>query len=570
MSEQNASAAAPSIEPPASITPAVLTARGFALFPLRAGAKVPAVARDWEHVATTSPVRLRQLTKEPRANYGVACGPSNLVVIDLDVAKDAAPGGPAHGLHVLRELAGEHGLPRTFTVGTPSGGRHLYFRPPTDGPAPRNTVRRLGPLIDTRGVGGYVVAPGSRVDGVTYRILDDAPIAELPEWIGTLLRRFEPRPAAGEPLPLATALGQVGARLGDAYARSALARESARVEAARVGTRNDTLNRAAYSLGTLVGSGVLDQALVEAELTRAALAAGLEPRETAGTLRSGLTAGIARPRRLVGFGASAAAAGPGPGQLSLTGDADLDGVGGAGSAGGAAPSGHVPGRTLIPTLVPQPADWPLVFGRHDGLGAAVSALRQELAATAPGFALPPSMVTQDPQAPATQGARAGQDELLALLDDLDAAYDLAAQAGGTLAGSARWLGIQTLADLLRDVRDELDAVVRAPAEPAAGSRPAGVSAQAFALVRALATVAARRIVMLAKELAGRLGADGLRRSPLGNALRRTQRAAEALAEFGAPPAPLAPARFATGRGALRAQLAAMRRDLRAAADRPAA
>jgi hypothetical protein len=179
-------------------------------------------------------------------------------------------------------------------------------------------------------------------------------------------------------------------------------------------------------------------------------------------------------------------------------------------------------------------------------------------------------MAQDFQDPDGQGARESQDRLVGLLDELDAAYDLSARAGGTLAGSARWLGIQTLADLLRDVRDELDAAVGASAEIGSEGRPTGVSAQAFALVRTVTTVAARRIAVLAKEIAVKLGADGLRRSPLGSALRRIQRAGEAIADFGAPPTPLTAARFATGRGALQAQLAAMRRELRTAADRPAA
>lgn len=572
-----------------SSTASLLVARGFALFPLRAGSKQPAVARDWEHAATTSLVRLRQLSADPRANYGVACGPSNLIVIDLDVAKDAdartvdgaaedattgAPcvtpvhgAGVAHGMQVLRELAAGRELPRTFTVRTPSGGTHLYFRPPVDGPAPRNTVRRLGPLIDTRGVGGYVVAPGSRVDGAVYEIVDDAPIAELPEWIAGLLRPLESRPVAGEPLPLSTALGPVGARLGGAYARTALEREAARVESARVGTRNDTLNRAAYSLGTLVGSGMLDRARVEAELTRAALAAGLDERETASTVRSGLTAGMARPRRLIGVGASAAAAGVHQPALD-------EGLAEAASYD----------RPLIPRDTRRSGDWPdawsdawpdawsdtndaerRVFVDCEELGEAAYALRRELAASPPRPAA-------TPEAP----ARVSPTALVALLDELDEAYDRTAQAAGALAGSGtasrRWRGIQALCDLLRDLRDELEAVVeRADVDDAsvigASSEGGGASSSADAVIppaaaaqlRTLISASARRIVTLAAEISGTLGSEGLRGSPLARALRRTRRAAEALAGTNSP---LTPTGFAQGRGALQAQLDAMRRDLR--------
>jgi hypothetical protein len=550
MSELNATGA-PAPQSPS--TPSALVAHGFALFPLRAGSKTPAVARDWEHLATTSLARLRLLTTDPRANYAIACGPSNLLVLDLDVAKqdaqqDPAPGEPTNGLVVLQRLAGDRELPRTFTVGTPSGGRHLYFRPPAEGPELRNTVRRLGPLLDTRGIGGYVVAPGSRVDGVTYEVLDDAPIAELPEWIAALLRPLESRPAVGEPLPLSTALGPVRTRLGSAYAMTALARETARVESAPVGTRNDTLNRAAYNLGTLVGSGMLEQAEVESELTRAALAAGLDARETASTLRSGLTAGITHPRQINGLGASAAAAGVR--QLSLVEDLNAE--------GGERPVDEppLPSRALIPTLLPRAAEWPRVFGRFEALGQAATTLRQELATCVPDFALPQASAPQAAgldDAPPTPGA------LVELLADLDDAYDATARTSGPISGSARWLGIQSLQDLLRDLRDEL-------ADAAELVEPA-LHPQAFGLVRALTTAAARRIATLTKEIAIKLGADGLRRTPLWNALHRLQSAADAVAAFGFAPkgTRLTPAGFATGRGALQAQLDAMRRDLHAAA-----
>lgn len=578
MSEQNATGTTPT-HPPSTpnapgppSTPAALVARGFALFPLRAGSKVPAVARDWEHTATTSLVRLRRLTGDPGANHAIACGPSNLLVIDIDVAKpDAAraPGNPTNGLDVLRELAGDRALPRTFTVGTPSGGRHLYFRPPAEGPELRNTVRRIGPLIDTRGVGGYVVAPGSRVDGVVYEILDDAPIAELPAWIASLLRPFEARPAVGEPLPLATALGPIRARLGSAYALAALSRETARVESAAVGTRNDTLNRAAYSLGTLVGGGILDQSEVEAELTRAALAAGLDARETASTLRSGITAGLARPRRPVGFGASAAAAGPGPGpgagsaagpgvrQLSF--DEVLGAQGGPSAEPPASPAPS--SRPLIPTSLPRIATWPRVFGRFEHLGLAATALRHELATRVPDFTISSGSTSPPIGREPPPGTAEALTELLA---DLDEAYEAAAKASGPLGGSARWLGIQLLGDLLRDVHDEL-------ADAATLVEPA-LHPHAYGLVRALAAAAARHIATLTREISIKLGADGLRRSPLWNALRRLQAAAEAVAAFGTlSDRVLTQTGFAAGRGALQAQLDAMRRDLHAVGHgRPAA
>jgi hypothetical protein len=45
------------------------------------------------------------------------------------------------------------------------------------------------------------------------------------------------------------------------------------------GTRNTTLNRAAYRLAQMVGGGLLDEAEVRARLRQAGLASGLSERE---------------------------------------------------------------------------------------------------------------------------------------------------------------------------------------------------------------------------------------------------------------------------------------------------
>ncbi|WP_169740028.1 bifunctional DNA primase/polymerase [Actinospica robiniae] len=557
----------------ASVTPFDLAARGFALFPLRPDSKLPAVSRDWEHAATTSPLRLRRLSADPRANYAVACGPSNLIVLDLDVAKEpeAEPGGARDGWRVLLDLAEDRPIPRTFTVGTPSGGRHLYFRPPVDGPTPRNTVRRLGPLIDTRGVGGYVVAPGSRIGGVPYRVLDDAPIAELPEWISTLLLQTEPRPAVDGPLPLASTMTALRNRLSDAYARSALEREVARVEAARVGTRNDTLNRAAYNLGTLIGVGLLDQAQVEAELTRASLAVGLDARETAATLRSGLTAGVARPRPLPTVPGSGIGGAGGGEQLRLAEEpsalrqpprigsaleADSESARPAAAARleDTAPlaasskrraTASEPSGVLIPAREPEPADWPRLFGPHVRLGKIAAALRRELRESVPALTLPQE---QEPWSDHRIDEAAA--DLVAALARLDDAYDQGACASRPLVTAVRWHLIRTLADLLRDLQDEL-------ADMASGQhrrREQPLSPTAFALVQALCSAACLRISALAKELTTQLAVEGQRRSPLWNAVRRLQRSAEAVSVLCVG----TPSRYTVARTALESQLTAMR------------
>jgi hypothetical protein len=83
-----------------------------------------------------------------------------------------------------------------------------------------------------------------------------------------------------------------------AYAAAALRAEAENVAAAEEGTRNSTLNNAAFSLGTLVGAGALDRADVEQALLDAALECDLPDEEAERTIASGLDAGEREPRDL--------------------------------------------------------------------------------------------------------------------------------------------------------------------------------------------------------------------------------------------------------------------------------
>jgi hypothetical protein len=77
---------------------------------------------------------------------------------------------------------------------------------------------------------------------------------------------------------------------------AALRAETARVAEARPGTRNDTLNRAAFSLGQLVAAGLLPPIPVITGLISAARDAGLPLDEAERTVRSGLAGGARKPR----------------------------------------------------------------------------------------------------------------------------------------------------------------------------------------------------------------------------------------------------------------------------------
>ncbi len=240
------------------------------------------LTRHGLHDATTDPgVIGRWWTRWPQANVGIRTGTtSRLLVVDVD--------GPS-GMASLRRLRGEYGPLPAAWVRTGSGGWHAYLRQP-DGQRIPNSVGRLGPGLDIRADGGSIVAPPSlHAAGGRYGWLKpgvDPPPA--PEW---LIRMALPPPPP--PVPALTELAwQVSGR----YAEAAIRREAEAVAAAPAGTRNYRLNIAAYRLGRLVAGGVADEASAREALLAAAALAGLPHHESAGTVGSGMRAGMRSPR----------------------------------------------------------------------------------------------------------------------------------------------------------------------------------------------------------------------------------------------------------------------------------
>ena len=265
---------------------------GMHVFPLQPDSKIPALHRDWETRASTDPEKIRHCWARGPYNIGVACGPSRLLVVDCDTLKPDTPPpsapfnvpGVNEGADVLAMLAERYAEPfpwGAFHVTTGRGGMHLYFRQPDAGPL-RNTAGRLGWLIDTRGFGGYVVGPGSVVDGRPYRGFGQPGASPLPGWLARLLTGPKQHPAT--PVRVATA-PYTAPRHGGAYAETVLRGELARVLGAKPGTRNDTLNKAAFTLGQHVVRGTVPADLAEQVLDRAVAELGGDTAKSTSTAR---------------------------------------------------------------------------------------------------------------------------------------------------------------------------------------------------------------------------------------------------------------------------------------------
>ena len=247
--------------------------------------KSPYTVAGLREATTTERIIRRWWQDWPQAVPAIPTGrASGFWVLDLDKGENK------DGIAMLAELEQENTpLPTTRTVETPSGGRHLLFSLPAD-----REVRNRGkfkPGADTRGDGGYVLAPGSvLVDGRQYVCTNpEAPIADAPEWLlDMVVRKALPAPVDG-------------VQPSSGYVQAVVEAEISALESTTQG-RNQALNDAAFALGTLVGAGALDRGEAERRLLAAAQFNGYVAKDGAGqarsTIASGLTSGMRHPRQV--------------------------------------------------------------------------------------------------------------------------------------------------------------------------------------------------------------------------------------------------------------------------------
>lgn len=200
--------------------------QGFHIFPVEPMDKLPHRIRPdadyrirWGEVATNDIAKVVEWwTYSPRANIGIACAPSGLLVVDCDLPKlpnqladtpweflHEELGPLVDGADVLRAMCGRFGddyarLERTYRVCSASMGLHLYTRWP-DG-IQASQASPVPGLLDVRGNGGirggYVLGAGSETAKGPYVAENDLPIADAPPWLVELCRE-KPKPARVKP-----------------------------------------------------------------------------------------------------------------------------------------------------------------------------------------------------------------------------------------------------------------------------------------------------------------------------------------------------------------------------------
>ena len=155
--------------------------RGWPVFPCqwRGERRKQPLVKDWDEFASKDPAVIGSWWERwPNALVGMPTGiPSGRYVLDVDV-KNAR----ANGFDTLCDL-GFPILPVTPMAHTESGGLHLHLDPGEH--LIRNTAgkkgRGIGPGLDWRGEGGYVIVPS---DGSGYWwdpvCGPDTPLAAVP------------------------------------------------------------------------------------------------------------------------------------------------------------------------------------------------------------------------------------------------------------------------------------------------------------------------------------------------------------------------------------------------------
>jgi hypothetical protein len=159
-----------------------LANHGFHVFPI-SQEKIPLIKGWTSETATSDEEKIENWWsgKFAGANVAISCGPSDICVVDVDPRHD--------GEGTIEDWQREYGMEfmETITAVSGSGGTHFYFK--TNGKRFGNTTGSIGMGIDTKAVGGLVVAPFSiHGNGKPYTWKkgygpDDQEMLSLPDWL---------------------------------------------------------------------------------------------------------------------------------------------------------------------------------------------------------------------------------------------------------------------------------------------------------------------------------------------------------------------------------------------------
>jgi hypothetical protein len=223
----------------------------------------------------------------PNALIGMPTGRvSRRWVLDIDVKRREA-----NGFDSLADL-GHSALPETPMAHTSSGGLHVYFD--AGERELKNSAGTLGPGLDVRGDGGYVIVPSSGSGYFwdpqwNFRTVGPA---RAPDWLWTVKLS---RPAPTGPIKPIAGLSPYGAASIESACNCIIG--------AKPNEQERTLNTECFSIGTLAGAQAVPADIALRALMRAAQrmpdydpAWPWRPEEIDFKVKRAFAAGLSQPR----------------------------------------------------------------------------------------------------------------------------------------------------------------------------------------------------------------------------------------------------------------------------------
>jgi bifunctional DNA primase/polymerase-like protein len=267
-------------------------ATGLPIFPCNPkpgpGRNRPLTRRGFYDASRDPDMIRRWWSSWPDARIGMPTGrASGRWVLDIDVKRPEA-----NGFDTLEDL-GHALLPETPMAHTASGGLHVYFNA-----ADRElkcSAGLLGPGLDVRGDGGYVIVPSpeSGYEWDPFWNFDTVEPVPAPAWL------WPPKPArpsiAAGPIKPVAGLSRYGERAIESACNA--------IAHAPCGEQERVLNAECFSIGTLAGAGAVPADIALRALLRAAGTMPdhdprwpWRPEEIDLKVRRAFNAGLASPR----------------------------------------------------------------------------------------------------------------------------------------------------------------------------------------------------------------------------------------------------------------------------------
>lgn len=237
--------------------------QGFAVIPLVHNTKRPATKhgiKDGSSDAVEVAKLFAPYSEAYCPNIGIVTGEISGGIIVIDCDRHGGADGPGVFSEWLRE---NHLSSGNYVVETPGNGLHYYYRTPL-AKFIKNSTSKLLPGVDVRGEGGSITAPPSSIDGKRYKCIGSTTIPQLPRALAEKLLALQYGDRADEILARVDAgdsLNEIFSALGSrsggvkiinmsavSQAQSSNQSAAVRGDKVSVGTRNDTLFRAACTM----------------------------------------------------------------------------------------------------------------------------------------------------------------------------------------------------------------------------------------------------------------------------------------------------------------------------------